>query len=141
MAFKVTADTSSFGKFATDLRRSVLVADAASRVATRAGAQSILKDAQARASFSTRIPGSGHVRVVRGGYEVVFGGSSAPDAAPIENRGKGYVTHPVFGREGTMTNKNSRPPFIQPAIDRFRPTASRVVGGPIVDAVVRSLRD
>lgn len=140
MAFKITADTSDFGRLSRDFYKSILEANLAARASTRAGAEAILKDAQGHARFSTRIPTSGHIRAVRGGWEVVFGGDAAPDAAPIENRGKGYVSHPVFGRADLVTSKGSHPAFLQPAIDRFRPTAPKTVGSPIVDAIARTLK-
>jgi hypothetical protein len=92
-------------------------------VAIRSGIRTILgviaEEAKSRASFSTRIPGSIRVRVSPRGLSgsVSAGGAAAPDAAPIENKGKGNVRHMVFGDTNVWTDKNSHEAFLAPALE------------------------
>lgn len=136
----VVADTKQLAKLARDLRSAAPAAWKAYRVAARALAQPVLADAQARASFSKRIPSSGKIRVTGGGnIKVVFGGESAPDAAAIENRGRGHVRHPVHGHRDRWTDKNSHPAFLAPAFDAHREAVMRGIEAAVFEAVERAV--
>ena len=90
----IVVDTAGLNRLARDLAR---VAPEAAKGLTKgmAGAgQVIAANAKARASYSKRIPGSMKVRAARGNVRVSAGGEAAPNAAPIENKGKGFVRHP-----------------------------------------------
>lgn len=67
--------------------------------------------------------------------KIQFGGDAAPDAAPIENKGKGFVRHPVFGNKDVWTAKNSHPPFLGPAFEEDREEAMAVLD----EAVFRTI--
>jgi hypothetical protein len=72
---------------------------------------------------------------------ILVGGPNAPNAAPIENHGKGHVRHPVFGDREDFTDKNSRPAFAEPVVARHREPFAREVGGAITDAVTRVISE
>lgn len=136
----IVADTSQLSQLARDLRAAAPAALKAYRVAARALAVPVLADAQQRASFSSRIPGSGRIRVTGGGnVKIIFGGDAAPDAAPIENRGKGHVRHPVFGNRQVWTDKNSHPAFATPAFDAHRETVARGLEEAVFKAVAAAI--
>lgn len=143
------ADTRGLSRLARDLRRAAPEAWRAYRLAARAAAQPTLKDARARASYSRRrdernsrgIPASLRIRVTAGGnVKVVAGGARAPNAAPIENRGRGFVRHPVFGHRDRWTSKGSHPAFLAPAFDAHREAAVRVIEEAVTMAVEQALR-
>lgn len=131
----IRANADGFKVLSRDLSRAVPAAEAASRAATKAGAQVVLQDAKRRVSYSRRIPESGRVVPHRDGWSVVFGGSVAPDAAPIENRGVGFVRHPVFGNRAVWTAKHSHPPFLHPAVIAYRDTAPEAIGDEVTVAI------
>lgn len=133
----VYADTAALSRLSKQLRAASRVAWKAYRVGAMAGAEIVLKDAQARASYSKQIPGSGRVGVTAGGNpKVVF---TAPNAAPIENRGKGFVRHKVFGHDDRWTDKNSHPAFGRPALDAHASEVVALVERALVDAISRVL--
>jgi hypothetical protein len=68
----------------------------------------------ARTGYSKRIPRSVQVLARSGSVVIRVGGSKAANAVPIENRGRGFVRHPVF-EVSTWTNKNSHPAFMGPS--------------------------
>jgi hypothetical protein len=47
------------------------------------------------------------------------GGPNAPFADPVENHGRGFVTHPTFGHD-PRTNLNSKPAYLRPAEEQHR---------------------
>ena len=121
-----TIDTRGLKYLADDLRALGPEATVAVRTGIRNMLGVVAKEARNRAErFSERIPGSIRVRVSPRGLSgsVSAGSSAAPDAAPIENRGKGHVRHPVFvpranlpGPPGSWTDKNSPPAYLAPAL-------------------------
>ena len=136
----IIADTRSLSRLARDLRRASPEAWKAYRVAVRAAAEVVMRDAKARASFSTRIPGSMKIRVTSGGnVKIVAGGDTAPDAAAIENKGKGFVRHPVFGNRENWTAKSSHPAFMAPAFDAHKEEVLRAIEDAVHAAVVRAI--
>ena len=116
-------DVSSFTKFGAAMKAAspqvkVVVSDALVEVAQETA--SIIRE---NASFSKRIPETVQVEPMAVGAMIVAGGPGAPDAVPIENKGKGFVRHPIFvpqskmpGGPGSWTGKNSHPPFMAPAL-------------------------
>lgn len=134
----IVADTSQLSQLAKDLRIAAPEAWKACRVSLRAMGQVVAEDARQRASFSSRIPASIRVRVTSGGnVKVIAGGNAAPDAAAIENRGKGHVRHPVFGDRDVWTDKNSLPAFLSPALDAHREEVVKGIEDAVVAAVER----
>jgi len=131
----IVADTRALSRLAMDLRAAAPLAWAACRVGLREAGEVVAADARERASFSTRIPASIKVRAARGNVKVVAGGDAAPDAAPIENRGKGSVRHPVFGNREVWTSKNSPPAFLSPAFDAHREQVLTMIETTLTDAV------
>lgn len=133
----VYADTAALSRLARNLRAAGPASWKAYRVAVRAAAAPMLADMQDRASFSSRIPQSGKVQVTAGGnVKIVF---SAPDAAPIENRGRGMVRHPVFGNRNVWTAKNSHAAFAAPALAAHQAAMVEAIETAITDAVRRTL--
>lgn len=133
----VYADTAALSRLSRNLRAASKVAWKAYRVGAAAGAEIVLKDAQGRASYSKQIPDSGRVRVTAGGNpQVVF---TALNAAPIENSGKGFVRHKVFGHDDRWTAKNSHPAFAAPALDAHATEVIALVEKALVDAIDRVL--
>lgn len=137
---KVVVDTKALARLARDLRAAAPEAWKACRVSLRAAGEIVAQDARARTSYSSRIPGSIKVRVTSGGnVKVVAGGEAAPDAAAIENRGRGHVRHPVFGDREVWTDKNSRPAFLAPALEAHYEEVADMVTDAVAAAVDRAL--
>ena len=138
----VYIDTRELKKLAADMLKVNKVARAEMLKSLKAAGEIVAADARTRASYSRRIPGS--IKVRRRGVDVSItaGGEKAPNAAPIENKGKGFVRHPVFipeedmaqyqsgnanrpnkadhptwGPDYPFTSKKSRPAFLVPAIE------------------------
>jgi hypothetical protein len=138
----IVADTRGMDRLARNLRASAPAAYRGARKGLRLAAGPVLTRAQANAGYSSRIPSSGRVVITSGlVVRVVFGGKSAPNAAPIENDGKGFVRHPTFSpRPGVpqkvgWTSVNSHPSFLHSALDA---EASRVVGT-VLDVVSKAV--
>ena len=139
----VYADTAALSRLSRSLRQASPAAWKAYRVAVRAAAEPLLADMQSRAirpksgGQSTRIPRSGSVKVTAGGnVKIVF---TAPNAAPIENAGKGHVRHPVGGNRENWTDKNSPPAFAAPALAAHEAQIAAAVERAVRDAVGRVL--
>jgi len=108
----VTGNTSDLRDVAAALRHVSKRLPTAHRTALRKGAENIAVDARAKSGWSTRIPSS--VRVTPRGNRIAVT-ADAPNAAPLENRGKpGEFKHPVFGNPDVVVSQNSRP-FLHPA--------------------------
>jgi len=91
----VTVNTSAFVMSPHRSARQPNGCQLAHRTALLKGAERIAVDARAKASWSTRIPGSVEVKALGSRISVT---ADAPNAAPLENRGKeGEFKHPVFG--------------------------------------------
>lgn len=115
MADYVRFDNRALMELSAAFRRVAPESYKAAQKVVRAAALEVLEDAKARTSYSSRIPGSGKVRMVGLNARVSFGGDAAPDAAPIENRGKGFVRHPLFGN-WDYWYQNPQPAFLAPAL-------------------------
>lgn len=108
-------DAQQLSELSRDLRRVSPETYKATQKTIRVAAMAILADAEERVSYSKRIGRSGKIRMSGLNATVIFGGDAAPDAAPIENEGRGYVRHPVFGNMNVWTAENSHPAFLAPA--------------------------
>ena len=136
----IVVDTRSLARLARDLRKAAPDAWKAYRTSVRAVAEVVLEDAKQRASFSSRIPQSMKIRVTAGGnVKIVAGGDAAPDAAAIENRGRGFVRHPVFGNREKWTAKGSHAAFLAPALDAHRDEVAQAIEEAVADAVTRAI--
>ena len=134
----ILADTKSLANLARDLRRASPEVWRECRLALRAAAEPIAEDVrQTTAGFSTRIPQTVRIRTGRGNVRILIGGPTAPNAVPIENRGKGFVRHPVFGDREDFTAKNSLPAFAQPIVRKHAEPFAVAVGGAVTEAVQR----
>jgi len=103
----VTVNTSGLRDVAASLRQAAKRLPAAHRTALLKGAERIAVDARAKASWSTRIPGSVKVKALGSRISVT---ADAPNAAPLENRGKeGEFKHPVFGNPDVVVSQKARP--------------------------------
>ena len=147
----VGVDTSQLESLGRDLLKLVPDTKKAISESLRRGGRIVAGEAEARARYSKRIPSSIRVRLNGVNVRVEAGGDAAPNAAPIENRGKGHVRHPVFipasemgqyrmgnklapGKEGTgwgpdypFTAKNSHPAFLAPALDATIEAVTKIV--------------
>lgn len=137
----VAVDVDAIKVLAADLRSVAPAAWAATKRGLAEAGELVLRDAQQNASYSHRIPGTGVVQVTNAGVvRVRFGGDQAPDAAPIENEGKGHVRHPVFGNRAVWTNKNSHPAFLAPAVNKNRAQILEIVQNTVGDQVQRIIQ-
>lgn len=136
----VVADTRELAKFARSLRRASPEAWAAYRAAVRVAAEAVAADARSRAGFSTRIPATIKVRVLSSGnIEITAGGDAAPDAAPLENKGKGGTfRHPVFGNREVWVNQPARP-FLAPALEAHREEVAQAIEDAVMVALNRAI--
>jgi len=85
-----------------------------------AAGQPMLRDAQSRASWSSRIPGairvSSTVTSERLGVQLRVSAKAAPHGRPYEGLGEGAeFRHPVFGRFDRGVSQATRP-FVLPAV-------------------------
>ena len=134
----VAGDTRALNRLARDLRRAAPEVYAETRGRIRAVAEVVADGGRSNAeAFSTRIPGT--VRVVGAGLsvKVIAGGDAAPDAAPLENKGReGTFRHPVFGDRQKWVEQQARP-FLAPALDERREMVEQEIEAAAVDAVRR----
>jgi hypothetical protein len=119
-------DTRELKSLARELRALGPEVTRSMRVGVREMLEVVRAEAARRSDYSHRIPGSLRVRVSARGLSgsVYAGGAKAPDAAPIENRGKGHVRHPIFipkaklpGPPGSWTAVHSHEAFLSPALE------------------------
>lgn len=132
----VFADTAKMTQLGRAFRMASPAARRACTAAIAKAMEGVLNDARSRAEFSDRIPQSGHLEVTRDGVILVF---DAPDAAPIENKGKGNVRHPVFGNREVWTSKNSHAAFATPALHAGTAAIVAAIEKAVVEAVAREL--
>lgn len=141
----VGADTEAMSRLAKQLRQCSPAGAKAFRSGLREAGELVKQKAAANASYSSRIPGSLKVRATgRGNVNITAGGAAAPNGAPIENRGRGHVRHPIFGRGDRSTwrwtEKNSHPSFLFAALLEMSPAALKVAGSAMERAVSIALR-
>lgn len=113
----IIVDTKQFSALTRGIRATGPAGARAVRAALRECAELVKRNAEARASYSSRIPGSMKARATAVNFKVSAGGDAAPNAAPIENKGKGFVRHPEWGNRERWTDKNSHPAFLSPALE------------------------
>ena len=115
----IVADTAAFKRMAANFRHASPASYRAAQKVIRAVALEVAADAKGRSQFSKRISGSVKVRMAGLGAKVQAGGGSAYIAVPIENRGAGFIIHPVFGNKNGQqsTNLNSHAAFLRPAFE------------------------
>lgn len=139
--FSIVANTKQVSALARDLRRASPLAYKAAQRSIRAVALVVRNQAaQNAAVYSTRIPGTGVVRMAGLNAKVRFGGDGAPDAAPIENEGAGFVRHPVFGNRDVWTTKNSHSAFLWPAFKGHQEEAAKAIEEAVYTAVDLAIR-
>lgn len=84
----------------------------------RKAGEVVVRDARARARWSTRIPGTIRIRtsfrVHRESVEVIAGGKRAPHARPYEGLSRDPFRHPLFGNREAWVSQPARP-FLLPA--------------------------
>lgn len=115
----IVCDTSAFKKMAANWRLASPAAYKAAQRVLRGVALEVAADAKGRSQFSKRISGSIKVRMAGLGAKVSAGGGSAYFAVPCENRGAGFILHPVFGNLNGQqsTAKNSHAAFLRPSFE------------------------
>lgn len=134
----VRIDARSIARASREVRRASPMAWKALRLELLHVGQVVADDAKADASYSKRIPGTIKVRVTAGGnVKVVMGGDAAPNAVPIENRGRGRVRHPVYGHMDRWTSKNSHPAILLPAFARRSDWALEEMEKAYMDTFIR----
>lgn len=136
-----TVDVSDFSRFAKVLRKKAPESATKMRKGLRASGMIVSERTKANASFSSRIPGSVSVRTSGASVSVTAGGTKAPNAAPIENKGKGYVRHPVFGDMSNWTGKNSHGPWFTPAVHDAAPFFRKAMTDVLEDTVQEVIND
>lgn len=141
----IVIDTKQFSALTRGIRASGPAGKAAVRGAMRESAEIVKAEAARRASFSSRIPGSLKARATATNFKVSAGGEAAPDAAPIENKGRGHVRHPTFSpRSGVAervgwTDKNSRPAFLSPALEAHTEEIAELIADQLTEAVAKAI--
>jgi hypothetical protein len=146
----IVADVAELRALARDLARVAPEAAKGLQKGMASAGQVIAANAKQRASYSKRIPGSIKVRVARGNVKVSAGGEAAPNAAPIENRGKGFIRHPIYltydqahsgddAYKGRWTEKNSHPAFLAPALDATAVEVAELIADAQLEAVQRAI--
>lgn len=141
MTDPVKFDAAALQELSAAFRRVAPQTYKASQKVIRTAALEILADADTRVSYSRRIARTGRV-TMRGLNAVIsFGGDAAPNASPIENDGKGFVRHPVFGNMDVWTDKNSHPPFLHPAFLVHSKGVYEALAGAVADATTVVLEE
>lgn len=139
----VYVNTKAYNRLAADFKKTYPEAYKSAQVALRALLKRTLSQAAANAAaFSDRIPQSGKTRMRGLNGAVQFGdtgSTGASDAAPIENRGKGFVRHPVFGHMDVWTSTNSHAAFLSPAFDATKDEALEILDNAVFGAMERSV--
>ena len=133
-------DTTPLKRLADQFRLLGPEARKAMRVGIRGIVNMVRDQGRINSSYSQRIPGSIRGRTSAHGLSgsVVAGGSRAPNAAPIENKGKGFVRHPVFGNKDVWTDLNSHPAFLAPAFDASKDEALEILDTAVFMAIERA---
>lgn len=130
----IVVDTRELKALAKDLKASSPELTKRLRTGMRAAGQIVADEAKSRSAYSRQIPGSIGVSVLGFGATVKVT-AKAPNAAPIENEGKGFVRHPVFGDMDVWTAKNSHPAFLGPALDAKADDVAEAISN-VVDATL-----
>jgi hypothetical protein len=142
----ILIDTKQFSMLVRGIRASGPAGKAAVRGAMAESAAIVKAEAARRASFSRRIPASLKARATATNFKVSAGGEAAPNAAPIENKGRGFVRHPIFvpldklpGPPGSWTEKNSHPAVLSPAFEATEEEVIELITDRLTDAVAKAI--
>jgi len=134
----VTGPVDPMVQIARDMRALPDETRKAVRPALRKAGQIIQRDAQGRASWSSRIPATITVvtsfRANREGVTVRAGGKSAPHARPYEglsSRG-GTFRHPVYGNDWWVSQASR--PFLFPAAEANQAAVTEAMRGTLDEA-------
>lgn len=103
-------------------------------------AEPIKRNAQSRASWSTRIPGAIRIKTSlagrNAGIALRVDAAKAPHGRAYENLGdRGTFRHPVFGNRSVWVEQQARP-YLFPAVQKGRPEVVKAAGE-AVDVVSR----
>lgn len=102
--------------YATQAAQAAPAIAAGLKVGLRSAAEMVAVEARSRSRWSERIPGSIRTTTRLASARVTAGGPKAPEAAPLNNRGRGGTfRHPVFGDPSVWVDQEARP-FLQPAL-------------------------
>jgi hypothetical protein len=142
----IIIDTKQFSTLTRSIRAMGPAGAVAVRGALRDSAALVKANAAARVSYSSRIGGSLKARATAVNFKVSAGGDAAPNAAPIENKGKGFVRHPIFiprsklpGPPGSWTEKNSHPAFLAPAREEETEAILELIADRYAEAIGNAL--
>ena len=134
----VVADTKQLARLSRDLIKVAPTVWAECRLALRAAGEVVASDARGRAGFSPPSQASIRIRTGRGNVKVQAGGDAAPEAAALENRGKGHPRHPLFGDRNHWYTNNT-PAFLAPAFDAHREEVLAMMEDAVTHAVERAV--
>lgn len=125
-----TIDTGSIDKLARTIKQASPAVAKTLTKELKLARDAVAAEARSRASFSTKIPATIKGSGTGATLKVSAGGAAAPNAAPLENRGKqGTFRHPVFGTD-TWVNQQAHP-FLTPAL-----AAQREILAARIDAAI-----
>lgn len=131
----IEIDTSSFTKFAKDLKRASPELAKSLRKNLKLAGEVVAADARRRSSWSSRIPQAIKVGANRNLIRVYVLKSKAPEAKPLEHGGQqGTFRHPVFGNREVWVSQPARP-FLGPAAEAGRPAALLAAKKAVDDAL------
>lgn len=126
MADAITIDTSSFTRFARDIRKCSTLVSKNLKAELKQAGEIVAIQARLNASFSTRIPATIKVRSAGGVIRVIAGGQSAPhkgEAEAFEHKGvPGTFRHPVYGNKKKWVNQRAHP-YLRTAAETHRKAA------------------
>jgi hypothetical protein len=155
MGDMIRADTAALDKLARNLKAASPASYKAAKKGLRAAGVVVMEKAAKSADWGrisgqdpedegSRTMNSGHVSVSNGLLvRVWFGGAGAPQAAAIENDGKGFVRHPTYSPRPTApekvgwTDKHSKPAYLEPA----RAATEAAVATSVRDVVEQAIDD
>jgi hypothetical protein len=136
----IAVDTTQLSHLARSIRTHTPEVWKDCRAGLRVAMEPVAEEARVRAGFSSRIEYTVKIRTTSSGnVKVIAGGTGAPNAAPIENKGRGHVRHPVFGNRDVWTDKNSPPAFLAPAFDAHRERVLTEVEDVLFASVCRAI--
>lgn len=106
----IAIDTSSFPKFARDLKRAEPVLAKRLRTNLKAAGALVAEDYRLRAGASSRRGRAVKVGVAGNKIRVYVPAKNAPEAKALENGGRGgQFRHPVFGNRENWVKQDARP--------------------------------
>lgn len=137
----IYADTAALSRLSHDLIAAAPLVWAECRLALREAGEVVAADARNRASYSDKIPGSIKVATRGAVVKVRAGGDAAPNAAPLENKGRGNPRHPLFGNRNYWYTNTGTPAFLAPALDAKREVVAEMIATAVGNATDRAIRE